>query len=541
MHRRMTVVFCVMTLLLTGMIYRIYYIDATDYIAQAAQVQGQYRMGVANTRGVIYDRELRGLVGDQYRYVASVVPTPQAAGALLELAPEEERAALLERMSDGRPFVMALPDNNIYAEGVDVFRVPERYGALQLAPHLVGYLSDGAGVSGIERAYEEQLLAAGGGISVVYRMDATGRMMQSTAVEVKRTNDDPRGGVVLSLDREIQALAQEALSTGCEKGAAVVMDVFTGDILAMASVPVFDQNNISASLQRDDAPFINRAVSGYNIGSVFKVLVAAGALENGITPGFQHECKGYIDVDGQVFRCNNNAVHGLCDMERALEVSCNSYFITLAQEVSPEFMLSLMENVGLNRAVTLADGITTQTGNLPTAAELSNSVAYANFSFGQGSSLATPLQMAQAVSAIANTGMSVTPRLVRGTTDDGVTLDTTLPTYTSNQVISEGTAKTLRELMIKVVEEGSGRTAKPNVGSAGGKTSSAQTGQLVDDKETVHAWFTGFYPAVKPRYSIVVFVEGGESGERVAAPIFKQIADGIAGLRAAPGDTRQPG
>jgi len=82
------------------------------------------------------------------------------------------------------------------------------------------------------------------------------------------------------------------------------------------------------------------------------------------------------------------------------------------------------------------------------------------------------------------------------------------------------------------VEEGSGKPAKPFYGGAGGKTSSAQTGQIVDGNEIVHAWFAGFYPAKSPRYSITVFVEGGESGERVAAPIFRQIADGISNIAA---------
>ena len=534
MYKRMIGIFCVMVLLMTGLIYRIYYIDASDYITMAASVQGKYRMTVADTRGVIYDRNMRSLVNNQYKYVASVLPNPKATGAILSITPEEEKASLLERLSDGRPFAMNLGDNDIYAEGVDIFRVPERYGDTQYASHLIGYLSDGAGVSGIERAYEETLSGSGGEIGVVYQMDAAGRMMQDTAVAVERRNEEPVGGVVLSLDREFQEISQTALEAGCQKGAAVVLDIYTGDILAMASLPVFDQNNISLSLESEDAPFVNRATAGHNIGSVFKLLVASAALESGISQYHQYDCKGYIDVSGQIFKCNNDRVHGMCDMERALEVSCNSYFISLAQNISPEFLLSLSANMGLGKSTTLAEGITTGAGNLPALAELQSPAGYANFSFGQGSSLASPLQMAQAVAAIANTGMSVTPRLVRGITADGVTMDTTVPPYTANQVISERTSEIMRGLMVKVVEEGSGKPAKPLVGSAGGKTSSAQTGQYyADDPETeiVHAWFAGFYPAQKPRYSIVVFVEGGESGEKVAGPIFKQIADGISRLK----------
>jgi penicillin-binding protein 2 len=337
--------------------------------------------------------------------------------------------------------------------------------------------------------------------------------------------------VVLTLDSRIQKLTQNALAAGCEKGAAVVMDVVTGDILAMASLPAYDQNNIAASFASEDAPFINRAVSGYSIGSAFKVLVSTAALEAGISEGFTHTCTGLVEIDGLTFRCNNHAVHGQLDMARALQVSCNAYFIALAAEMNPAYLVSLARNMGLSTALELAPGLTTQPGNLPDSEELSYAAAYANFSFGQGSSLATPLQMAAAVAQIANSGLSVTPRLVKGFTLDGETLAEEVPLYSSNRVIREDTAAAMRTLMVSVVEEGSGRTAKPLQGSAGGKTSSAQTGQIVDGKEQVHAWFVGFFPAAQPKYSVAIFVEGGESGEKVAAPIFRKIADGISGLK----------
>lgn len=531
MHKRITVVFCLITLLMTTLIYRVYFIYTADYITASAQ--GQYTLSVASSRGTIYDRTLHGLVNNQVAYVASVMPTPQAVDALLTITPEESKDALLSRLSAGKPFRLEVPDNNIYAQGIDVFRTPLRYGAPQLAPHLIGYLNgDGKnGVAGVEKAYDDWLQKSGSKIEVSYQVDAAGHLMSGAALQVKRTNEDARGGVVLTLDQDMQQLTQTALQSGCEKGAAVVMDIYTGDILGMASIPVFDQNNISAALDSTDAPFINRAISGYNIGSVFKIIASAAALENNITEHREYECKGYIDINGQIFRCNNNAVHGVVDMQRALEVSCNAYFISLAEEMGPDYLLALAQHMGIGTQSELAPGMSTQTGNLPTQAELANPIALANFGFGQGSSLATPLQMAQAISTVANSGMAVTPRLILGMTEDGVNIINRTPSYTSNQIISESTSKTLQNLMIDVIEEGSGRTAKPLQGGAGGKTSSAQTGHYVDDKEIVHAWFAGFYPAKQPKYSIVVFVEGGESGEHVAAPIFKQIANGIYALK----------
>ena len=496
-------------------------------------MQGIYKLNVAQTRGVIYDRNMQPLVNQQVRYVASVMPTPQTMEVLLHKVNEDRWEILLERFREGLPFITELPNQSFYANGIDIFKVPQRYGDLQLAPHLLGYLgSNGTdGAAGIERAYNDILKEYGSQIETQYKLDAIGHIMAGDTVKVQRQGDDmPRGGVVLTLDKNLQIITQNALAAMCERGAAIVLNIHTGEILAMASLPAYDQQNLVAALERNDAPFINRAISGFNIGSVFKVLIAAAALEGGYNTNHNYVCEGYINIGGQIFRCNNHAIHGDIDMSRALQVSCNTYFIDLGMQLDSRFLLAFMQNIGLGRANELAPGITTQQGNLPDINEFINPAAVANFSFGQGSSLATPLQIACAVASIANGGVAVMPRLVMGQTSDGFVINNPEKIYTTNRIFNEKTAKTLQALMVDVVEKGSGRTAKPIRGGAGGKTSSAQTGQFVDDVEEVHAWFAGFYPAEKPEYSIVIFVEGGISGENVAGPVFKQIASGIGAL-----------
>lgn len=533
MQKRVVGVFCAVTFTLTILIYRVYYIGASDYLTMASAGQGGYNLPIATTRGMIYDRNMRGLVNNAYEYVAAVLPSPAAAAAILPVMPEDERTGVVQKLSETMPFALKLPTNEVYAAGVDVFRVPQRYGGYQYAPHIIGYLGgDGVtGVAGIEKSYDAQLKEAGGKVNCTYRMDAAGHVMKAAAMSVQRENESPLSGVSLTLDRDIQRIAQDALAAGCEKGAAVVLDVASGDILAMASIPVFDQTDIAASLDSADSPFISRAVSGYNIGSVFKLVVSAAALEKGFSPDREHRCEGYVDVGGVVFRCNDNAIHGLRDMQGALQVSCNTYFITLAGEIGPDYLLNFCRNAGLGESIALAPGMQTQSGNLPDEAELMNPAALANFGFGQGSSLATPLQMATFVAAAAGGGQSSMPTLVRGFTDDGENILDVREPFASNRLMSKRTADTVKKLMIGVITDGSGRTAAPRTGGAGGKTSSAQTGVFVDGKEVVHAWFAGFYPAEIPKYSIVVFVEGGVSGEHVAAPIFKKIADGLAETR----------
>ncbi len=529
MSARIIGVYCAVAMVMTGLIYRLYYINASDYIAMAAAGQGGYSLNVATTRGVIYDRHLRGLVNNEYEYVASVLPSPQAAAAVLPAVSDAMRPALVERLTGGMPFAMTVPNDEIYARGVDVFKIPRRYGGYSYAPHVVGYLGgDGvSGVAGIELAYDELLKSGGGDISCSYRVDAAGHVMSGAAMEVRRENENPVGGVCLTIDRDIQRLVQDALAKGCEKGAAVVLDAASGEILAMASLPVFDPSDVSASLRSEDAPFISRAVSGYNIGSVFKVIVSAAALEKGVSTARENYCSGETNIGGVIFKCNNNAVHGMCDMQRALNVSCNAYFITLAQELGGEYMAEHARKMGFGSSTDLAPGMNAQPGNLPTGEQLQNAAELANFGFGQGVALASPLQIASAVAEIANGGLDVTPELVLGTTADGVNIRDIREPYAVNRVLSERTADTVRNLMTNVVAVGSGRTAAPKEGGAGGKTSSAQTGVFKDGEEIVHAWFAGFYPAEKPRWSIAVFVEGGVSGEQTAAPIFKRIADGL--------------
>jgi penicillin-binding protein 2 len=132
---------------------------------------------------------------------------------------------------------------------------------------------------------------------------------------------------------------------------------------------------------------------------------------------------------------------------------------------------------------------------------------------------------------MANGGKAVTPRLVRGTTANGKAMSSETAQYDAVPVFSAESAETVRRLMIDVVENGSGYTAKPESGGAGGKTASAQTGQLDESgEEIVHAWFAGFYPAENPRFAIVVFVEGGDSGSDAAAPVFREIANGLCAL-----------
>ena len=239
-HRRSIGLYCCIVSLFLVCIVRLYYIESSPFLAAAAQNQGRFTLSLAQTRGGIYDRNMRLLVNNQSRFVASVLPTPQAMAELYRVLPKDERQVVMEQMRGGLPFALELSTLDVYAAGLDIFEVPERYGQLQIAPHIVGYLSDEgrSGVAGIERAFDDVLREKGANVSASFQMDAAGRTMHGASAVIERHNETGAGGVVLTLDANIQLIAQRELAAGAERGAAVVMDVATGDILAMASVPL---------------------------------------------------------------------------------------------------------------------------------------------------------------------------------------------------------------------------------------------------------------------------------------------------------------
>ncbi|MCI8622048.1 MAG: penicillin-binding protein 2 [Provencibacterium sp.] len=526
MLKRMTVLYASILCLAATLFFRIYYLTSGEALSTAAKTQSSYTLEVLHERGTIYDSRFQRLTNQGERYLAAVMPCPQALSALSEKLAGERRTQMIESFQNNRPFLIEVPNDKIYAYGVDVFTAYNRYSEDQLAAHIVGHLQDGVGAYGIEKAYDAILSSCGSQVEVSYTVDAHAAPLSNVPPVIREERSEE--GVVLTLDLDIQRAAEEVASYYIHRGAVVVMDVSNGDIKASVSLPDFDPNHVADALQAEGNPFINRVNSAYNVGSTFKLLTAACALDHGVSENLGYECVGAIEIAGVRFRCHKIAGHSWLTMQRALEQSCNPYFINLGQKLDPADLLELCGAVGLARQTKLAPQLLSAAGTLPDAEELASRAALANFSFGQGSLTATPLQIAQVISCIANGGNAVTPRLVAGATTDGLTLSDENPNVSPVQVISPQTAAVLRRMMVSTVEQGSGTAAKPDFGSAGGKTASAQTGVYSEEgKEIVHAWFSGFYPAQNPRYAIVVLNENGNSGGAVAAPVFRGIANAI--------------
>ena len=263
------------------------------------------------------------------------------------------------------------------------------------------------------------------------------------------------------------------------------------------------------------------------MGSVFKTVLAAAALEAGLAP--EYDCNGAVVVDGQIFRCAGGVPHGEVDLSAALAKSCNGYFIRLGQQLGAPALLQQAQALGFGRNIGLAEGLTAQSGALPGAEELAQSGQLANFSFGQGSLLATPLQVAAMMNTIANDGVYRAPCLLDCALDE--TSGEELSAFARPQaerVLTEQTAAALRTMLEQTVVEGTAQDASGLPGGAAGKTGTAQTGQFTaEGKERKNLWFAGVYPAEDPQYTIVVLQDGQTQAAVSSAAVFAQLCTAL--------------
>ncbi len=528
MTRRIVFVFSMLICMFTGLFFKLFSLSANNSFIQASSAQSTYSLDVYKNRAAIYDCNFNSLVNSEDVIYAAVVPDSGTFDILSGHV--KSKIELVEYIEVGEPFVIEVDTEDIEYRGIKTFKGAKRYSDNQTAEHVIGYLDgDKNGTSGAELAFDEFLKEHSQTVNIRYQRNAIGQIMDSKDAFSSITEHRDSAGIVLTLDEKIQNIAKTAAEKLIDRGAVVIMDVENGDIKASVSLPGFSPNNISDALDDKDSPLYNRAFAPYNVGSTFKICTAAAALENGINPSEQYVCTGSIDVNGQIFHCHKRSGHGALDMKRATEVSCNPYFINLAMNMPNLDVVSMASRMGFGKEnMLLGNCVSGSAGSLPGADDLQNSANLANFSFGQGKLLATPVQIAQMVSSVANGGKSVQARLAVGEASDKWEFSKEFEEYEPVRIMSEKTAEIICENMISTVENGSGQKAKPQHGSAGGKTASAQTGQYDENgKEKVQAWFAGFYPAKTPKYAIVVLNEDMESGGDYAAPVFKDICDGL--------------
>ena len=527
MYKRVIFLFSFIVLCFSVCLLRIYYLSTGNWLAAAASKQSIYKLKVAEYRGNIYDCNKLPLLYKENSDVLAVTPNIQVASKLCEFLNDKEKNFVMNQISQGKPFL--LPTNQPFlCNGTNQFKVANRYSENQLAPHIIGYIDkDKNGVCAIEKAFNDYLNNDCGSIYVKYKVDALNRTLSNKNTVVDDTSYKHTKGVVLTIDERIQKIAQNIAATNMERGAIIITEVPSCEIKACVSMPNFSPTNVPEALTQINSPLLNRAFCAYNLGSIFKLVTAAAALENGISGDEKYNCTGEISINNHAFHCFNHNAHEQITLSDALAHSCNTYFVNLVNKITPSELVKMALELGFGRSFELAPNLITAKGNLPSLKELQNKQTLSNLSFGQGSLMASPIQINCLLNTIASDGIYRNPKLVKGLVNENLEYIFPLKNDSGKRVISQKNCEYLKNSMKDSVLNGTSQKGLPDNLSAGAKTGTAQTGIKSGDRCILQAWYAGIYPIDKPKYSIVVFVEDGKGGGETCGPIFKKIVDSI--------------
>ncbi len=557
-------------------------------------------------RGQIFDRNGVLLAGNEQNYRIVMVredarDVPVAIEKLRELVSldDEELARAMREMERRSPFVPVTIADRVSWDALSAVAVnapalpginPE-VGLSRVYPlgpdmaHVVGYVgpvSDAdlerlqdpdpllqiprfqIGKLGVEARMEDRLRGTAGTKRI--EVNARGRVMR----ELDRQEGEPGADIQLTVDQMLQNFCLARM--GDESAATVVMDVVTGDVLAISSAPSYDPNlfvrgisvaDYKALTDDDHRPLADKTVQGaYPPGSTFKMVTALAALEAGVLkPEEIIRCNGFVEVSGRRFHCWSRGGHGRVDLVRSLRESCDVYYYEVAQKVGIEGIAAMARRLGLGQRFDIPMSAISE-GLVPSRDWkkqrydqdwlIGDSL---NSAIGQGYVLTTPLQLAVMTARVA-TGRAVVPRLVKSV--NGV--DEPEPVFASLGLSPEN-LKLVQDGMYAVSNDQKGtayrtRIVEPEMRMAG-KTGTSQV-RIITAEERArgvtrneelpwerrdHALFVCFAPAEAPRYAVSVVVEHGSGGSTAAAPIARDVMlqalyNGLPPLSAYPSDQR---
>ena len=571
MRNTLFITFLILLLLLSRICY-IEFVQGKELQVLAFEQQVQKRT-VNPRRGTIYDSsEKYTLAISSTAYTVSVNPTniPNEKKELIakklaeifdldyetvlkKVSKKSSIETIVKKIEKNKADELRiwLLENNIDT-GVNIDEDSKRYYPYSnLASQVIGFCGgDNQGLDGVEAKYNEVLSGTAGSISRV--TDATGEEIGTDGeVYTPAVNGDD---IVLSIDMTIQSIVEKYLAEACidnsctDGGNIVVMNPKTGDILAMATYPSYnlnepytinndelksnwdnmEQSEKSKNLQ---AMWRNKAISDtYEPGSVFKLITASSALEEGITDtdrSGEFVCTGSITVAGARIKCwRYYRPHGSESLRQGLMNSCNPVFIGLGQKLGVDTYYKYLNKFGLlSKTGVMLPG---EANSIFIAQNKCGPVELATISFGQRFEI-TPIQLVTAVSSIANGGNLITPRIVKATIDSKTGERTDLPVENKGTVISKETSEKVLSMMESVVSEGTGKNAKVEGYRIGGKTGTSEDG--VNTGKYVTS-FCGVAPTNDPQVVVLVTLynptgEGGHQGGGVAAPVGGQIFNEI--------------
>ena len=547
-------VFFIMMFLIGRLVYLM--IFCSEYYGNKAENLHERERDIKAARGKLLDANGTVLATNKSVCTISVIHNqmeePEKVIAMLvkELGISEETArkrvekvSSIERVKTN---VAKETGDAIRAYGLSGVKVDEDYKRYYpygtLASKVLGFTgADNQGILGLEVKYDEYLQGTNGKILTL--TDARG-------IEIENAGEsrlEPVNGydLCLSLDYNIQMYCEQAAKKVCTKKSAdsvsvIVMNPQNGELMAMVNYPEFDLNNpftlagdtgeaVSAEEKQNllNKMWRNQCISDtYEPGSTFKIITAAAALEEGVVKlDDAFFCPGYKIVEDRRIRCARTTGHGAETFETGIMNSCNPVFMELGERLGAENFVGYFKQCGLLSKTNI--DLPGEAGTIMHKTENIGPVELATISFGQSFQI-TPIQLVTTVSSIINGGTRVTPHFGVSVQDaDGNTVKT-FSYETHENICTAETSETMRYLLEKVVSEGTGKNAKIEGFSIGGKTATSQTLPRSDHKYI--SSFLGFAPADNPQVLVLVVINNPQGiyyGGTIAAPVAKEIFENI--------------
>ena len=539
--KRSVYVQVLVTLIFIILLVRLYFIQILNEKEYKEQVDKQHilKLDSSLARGNIFDRHGIKLT-NQYKEKTAVIfkrnidNDSDKKNQLIEILSYDEKD--LEKLIEGSNDKLEITlDDNIdlvklaNIKDVIIMDKMKRHNKNNLLSHTLGYINekDNVGISGLEKSYNNEPLT----IDLDYGktpifIDAKRNVVPGVNVTNTRQNNHVANSLQLTIDYEMQEKVEEILDKSRKKGAVVIAEVESGDILSIASRPNIDLSDMKSNLNEKDRRIFNKSLElSYPPGSIFKIPVILAALDEGkISMKDEIYCKGYDKIGSTIIKCNKEKGHGKITMEEGLYKSCNSTFIQIGQKVGSDSVIKMARTLGFGEKIDV--GIDEESpGNLPQGKKLLGP-AIGNISIGQGEIEVTPMQVTNMMMILANKGLKKDMSLIKGyVTEEGI-FAKKIERQEDKRLVSKEVASQVKLGLDKVIDQGTARNIKiEDLGGGGGKTGTAQA--ILNEKETNHAWFSGYFPKENPLYVITVFIEDGSSGSGVAAPIFEAIAKEI--------------
>lgn len=547
-------VFFIMMFLIGRLVYLM--IFCSEYYGNKAENLHERERDIKAARGKLLD--VNGTVLATNKSVCTIsvihnqIEEPEKVIEMLvrELGiPEETARKRVEKVSSierVKTNVAKETGDAIRAYGLSGVKVDEDYKRYYpygtLASKVLGFTgADNQGILGLEVKYDEYLQGTNGKILTL--TDARG-------IEIENAGEsrlEPVNGydLCLSLDRNIQMYCEQAAKKVCTKKSAdsvsvIVMNPQNGELMAMVNYPEFDLNDpftlvgdtgesVSAEEKQNllNKMWRNQCISDtYEPGSTFKIITAAAALEEGVVKlDDAFFCPGYKIVEDRRIRCARTTGHGAETFETGIMNSCNPVFMELGERLGAENFAGYFKQFGLLSKTNI--DLPGEAGTIMHKTENIGPVELATISFGQSFQI-TPIQLVTTVSSIINGGTRVTPHFGVSVQDaDGNTVKT-FSYETHENICTVETSETMRCLLEKVVSEGTGKNAKIEGFSIGGKTATSQTLPRSDHKYI--SSFLGFAPADNPQVLVLVVINNPQGiyyGGTIAAPVAKEIFENI--------------